>query len=137
MTNGKYDTDDIQTAVSYYSKNIVKMAGLLDSVNCRFLCVISPYDENKGYKKAKIYGEKYSLFPKEVKKRFNENKIQHIDLNDYKAEITSDKFLDNMHLNASGNLTVAKIVSNVVRKTSFERISDRYASITIKDYQND
>ena len=101
---------------SYYSANIIKMARFLDSLNCRFLCVFSAFNGRNKEGNEKIFIEQYALFRKEVKSRFDENKILYLDLNDY--QFTNDKFFDVVHLNASGNLEVAKIVSDAIKKSS-------------------
>jgi len=104
----------VRWAALAYAENISKMHQVSTSFGAQFYCAMQPDLRSLGAARAASdieEGKLYDFFREVARQKLKTMGISCLDLNEYAGKLTSEMFMDGIHLNEQGNEFVAKILA--------------------------
>ena len=119
---------EISEAAEVYAENVRKMNVISGAFGARFLCVVQPQNRVPRYAKS---NPKYDQFVSIAAARLAADGVPFLDMNDpdHRPMFPGERFLDLVHLDATGNRTLAQVVADEIQRRGWLKpVASRFGS---------
>jgi hypothetical protein len=102
----------LETLVDHYVRNQSKMQSVLKPHDARLLVALQPLRSDAV---STPRGKGFSAFRSQARTRLQEAGVPVVDTNETSPPLTSDLFMDQVHLDARGNTVIAEALSSAIK----------------------